>query len=120
MARNDFDVFSGLDSMVHYALSSGALGCISGLANIDPLTLTKICTKNDVGDARGAEQAQARFAGLLTDLYALGYPPAITKRALCLMDSSVSASRQPALLPDEMLEMKITNLLKKFALLPTK
>ena len=109
VARNDFDVFSGADSMVHYALSSGALECISGLANIDPLTLTEICTKHDVGDARGAEQAQARFAGLWSDLYALGYPPAITNRALYLMDSSVGASRQPALLPDQMLDMKITN-----------
>ena len=95
--------------MVHYALSSGALECILGLANIAPLTLTEICTKHDVGDARGAEQAQARFAGLWSDLYALGYPPAITNRALYLMDSSVGASRQPALLPDQMLDMKITN-----------
>ena len=55
MARNDFDVFSSTDSMVHYALSSGALECILGLANIAPLTLTEICTKHDVGDARDAE-----------------------------------------------------------------
>ena len=42
-----------------------------------------------------------------------GYPPAMVKRALYLMDSSVGASRQPALLPTPELDAKIQLILEK-------
>ena len=49
--------------------------------------------------------------------YTLGYPPALVKRSLYLMDASVGASRQPALLPDAEQDTKIAALLVKHGLM---
>ncbi len=102
-----FDVFSGPDSLVFYALSKGAKGCISGLANVMPKVANAICARFAAGDLAAAEAEQARFTALRVDLYALGYPPAMVKRALWLMDPSVGASRQPALISTPDLDAKI-------------
>jgi len=114
--RDDFDVFSGPDSLIYYALSKGARGCISGLGNVMPSTLNAICTAFDAGDMDEAKRQQGLFTQLRIDLYALGYPPAMVKRALYLMDNSVGASRQPALLSTPELDAKISSILEKFAI----
>jgi len=113
-SREDFDVFSGPDSLIYYALSKGAKGCISGLGNVMPATLNAICTAFDAVDLEEAKKQQELFTRLRVDLYALGYPPAMVKRALYLMDSSVGASRQPALLSTPELDAKISSILQKF------
>ncbi len=115
-SRDDFDVFSGPDSLIFYALSKGAKGCISGLGNVMPETLNAIATAFDKGDMAEAEKQQDLFTQLRVDLYGLGYPPAMVKRALYLMDNSVGASRQPALIPTEELDRKISGILEKFAI----
>lgn len=115
-SRDDFDVFSGPDSLIYYALSKGARGCISGLGNVMPETLNAIATAFDAGDMKEAEKQQDLFTQLRVDLYGLGYPPAMVKRALYLMDNSVGASRQPALIPTEELDQKISGILEKFAI----
>ena len=76
---------------------NGAKGCISGLGNVMPETLAAIVTAFNAGDEAGAAKAQEAFGAFRKDLYGLGYPPALVKRALYLMDPSVGASRQPAL-----------------------
>lgn len=43
-------------------------------------------------------------------------PPALVKRALFLMDSSVGASRQPALLPDPAQDAAILQILRSYGL----
>lgn len=111
--RKDFDVFSGPDSLVYYALSKGAKGCISGLANVMPQIANAICSKFAAGDLAAAQAAQERFTALRVDLYALGYPPAMVKRALYLMDPSVGASRQPALISTPELDAKIRVIIEK-------
>ncbi|MBO0906065.1 dihydrodipicolinate synthase family protein [Jiella sonneratiae] len=98
-ASDRFDVYSGPDSLVLWSFENGAKGCISGLGNVMPEVLAAICRAHNEGDAQEAARQQERFTALRTDLYALGYPPALVKRALYLMDPSVGASRQPALLP---------------------
>ncbi len=60
-------------------------------------------------DAAG--RAQETFAALRADLYALGFPPALVKRALYLADPSVGLSRQPALLPDDAQDAAIADIL---------
>ncbi len=115
-SREDFDVFSGPDSLIHYALSQGARGCISGLGNVMPATLNAICAAFDEGNVEEAEKQQDLFTQLRVDLYALGYPPAMVKRALYLMDNSVGASRQPALLSTPELDEKISGIIEKFAI----
>ena len=111
--RDDFDVFSGPDALIHYALSKGAKGCISGLGNVMPGPLNAIFKTFEGGDLAQSEAHQKRFAELRAELYALGYPPAMVKRALYLMDPSVGASRQPALMPDPERDVAVRAILEK-------
>ena len=92
-------------------------GCISGLGNVIPEVLAGIVAAFNKGDITEAERLQERFGAFRKDLYALGYPPALVNRALYLMDNSVGASRQPALLPDPVQDEKIAAILKKHGLI---
>ncbi|MDQ0455600.1 dihydrodipicolinate synthase family protein [Rhizobium paknamense] len=112
----DFQVYSGPDHLVLWAMQNGAAGCISGLGNAMPDVLAAIVAAFNRGDETRAEQQQALFTAFRTELYALGYAPAMVKRALYLQDASVGASRQPALLPDDAQDAEILTLLKKFGL----
>ncbi|WP_226554347.1 dihydrodipicolinate synthase family protein [Celeribacter naphthalenivorans] len=112
--RDDFDVYSGPDQLVHWALTHGAKGCISGLGNVLPDVLAQIVSCVNAGDEAGAAAAQETYAAFRTDLYKLGFPPALVKRALYLRDPSVGASRQPALLPSPEQDAEIDAILKKY------
>ena len=70
----------------------------------------------NAGDRAEAARQQEIFGNFRKDLYGLGYPPALVKRALFLMDNSVGASRQPALLPDPAQDEKIREILVKYEL----
>ena len=112
-----FEVYSGPDHLVLWALRNGAKGCVSGLGNVMPGTLAAIVAGFEAEDEAAAEKAQAAFGAFRTDLYALGYPPALVKRALYVMDASVGASRQPALPPDPEQDRAIAALLVKHGLM---
>ena len=112
-----FEVYSGPDHLVIWSLENGAKGCISGLGNVMPDTLAAIVRAFNAGDIAAAEKAQEAFGAFRKDLYTLGYPPALVKRSLYLMDVSVGASRQPALLPDPEQDKKIAALLVKHGLM---
>lgn len=114
-----FGVWSGPDHLVFWALQNGAAGAISGLGNVAPHLLARIVSAFNAGDMAAAEEAQARFGALRTDLYALGYPPAVAKRALYLNDPRVGASRQPALMPDAAQDAAIRAILERHDLLAT-
>ena len=111
--RNDFDVFTGPDSLIHYGLTQGARGCISGLGNVMPGVVNAICKEYEKGNAAASLAKQETFTALRTDLYALGYAPAMVKRSLYLLDASVGASRQPALVATPELDAKIRDILEK-------
>ncbi|MCC4242109.1 dihydrodipicolinate synthase family protein [Thalassospira povalilytica] len=113
-SRSDFDVYSGPDHLVLWSLQNGAAGAISGLGNVLPDILAGIIDGFNSGDTAKAEQNQEIFGNFRKDLYGLGYPPALVKRALYLMDETVGASRQPALLPDVEQDKKILEILKKY------
>ena len=112
-----FEVYSGPDHLVVWSLQNGARGCISGLGNVMPDTLAAIVRAFNADDIAAAEKAQEAFGAFRKDLYTLGYPPALVKRSLYLMDASVGASRQPALLPDPEQDKKIAALLVKHGLM---
>ena len=99
--RDDFDVLVGPDSLVLHGLRNGAAGCISGLGNIAPVTLNGIHAAFVAGDAAAAEAHQAHFSTLRKELYALGFPPAMVKRALRSAMPEVGFSRAPVLIADE-------------------
>ncbi|UDF32679.1 UNVERIFIED_ORG: dihydrodipicolinate synthase family protein (plasmid) [Roseateles sp. XES5] len=111
-----FEVYSGPDHLVLWALQNGAAGCISGLGNAMPQVLAGILKAVNAGDLAEAERQQAIFAAFRTDLYALGFAPAMVKRALFLQDSSVGASRQPALLPNDEQDARIAEILRRYDL----
>lgn len=112
-----FEVYSGPDHLVLWSLQNGAAGCISGLGNALPHVLAGILAAFNSGDIAEAERQQAIYTAFRTELYALGFAPAMVKRSLYLQDKSVGASRQPALLPDESQDEKIREILKKYELL---
>lgn len=112
-----FEVYSGPDHLVLWSLQNGAAGCISGLGNAMPDVLAAIVGGFNSGDIAEAERQQEIYTAFRTDLYAHGFPPAMVKRALYLQDSSVGASRQPALLADTEQDKKIVEILKKYDLL---
>ncbi len=112
-----FDVYSGPDHLVLWAQENGAAGCISGLGNAMPHVLAGILNAFNAGDIGEAERQQAIFAAFRTDLYALGFAPAMVKRALYLQDASVGASRQPTLLPDLDQDARIAAILRRYDLL---
>ncbi|RLQ88874.1 dihydrodipicolinate synthase family protein [Notoacmeibacter ruber] len=115
--EDGFDVYSGPDHLVHWAFQNGARGAISGLGNVMPEVLAQIVNCFNAGDEAGAAKAQETYGSFRTDLYKLGYPPALVKRALWVMDHSVGASRQPALLPDPEQDKQIETILKKYELI---
>ncbi|HEV7322935.1 MAG TPA: dihydrodipicolinate synthase family protein [Ensifer sp.] len=112
-----FEVYSGPDHLVLWALQNGAAGCISGLGNAMPQVLAGILGAFNACDMAEAEKQQATFAAFRTDLYALGFAPAMVKRALFLQDASVGASRQPALLPNKEQDSQIAEILGRYRLL---
>jgi 4-hydroxy-tetrahydrodipicolinate synthase len=112
-----FQVYSGPDHLVLWALQNGAAGCISGLGNAMPHVLAGILSAFNAGNVAEAERQQGVFAAFRTDLYALGFAPAMVKRALYLQDTSVGASRQPALLPSDEQDARIATLLRQYGLL---
>ena len=99
--RPDFDVLVGPDSLVLHGLRQGAAGCISGLGNLCPVTLNGIHAAFVAGDTDAAETRQARLSALRKELYALGFPPAMVKRALCHAMPEVGWSRAPMLIAEE-------------------
>ncbi|MFV0299525.1 MAG: dihydrodipicolinate synthase family protein [Paracoccus sp. (in: a-proteobacteria)] len=114
--EGDFQVYCAPDHLVHWGLQQGCAGVISGLGNVAPKVLADILAGFNRGDAAAADAAQALFAGLRKDLYALGFPPALVKRALYQMDPSVGLSRQPALLPDAVQDAAIRDILRAYGL----
>lgn len=112
-----FEVYSGPDHLVLWALQNGAAGCISGLGNAMPKVLSGILKAYNTGDIAEAERQQAIYTAFRTDLYAHGFAPAMVKRALYLQDASVGASRQPALLPNAEQDEKIAEILRRYELL---
>lgn len=112
-----FEVYSGPDHLVLWALQNGAAGCISGLGNAMPNVLAGILNAFNTGDIAEAERQQAIYSAFRTDLYALGFAPAMVKRSLYLQDASVGASRQPALLPNKDQDAQIEEILRRYGLL---
>lgn len=111
-----FEVYSGPDHLVLWALQNGAAGCISGLGNAMPDVLAGILRAFNVGNIAEAERQQAIYTAFRTELYALGFAPAMVKRALYMQDASVGASRQPALLPNDAQDAQIKAILAKYGL----
>jgi len=111
--RADFDVLVGPDSLILHGLRNGAAGCISGLGNVCPVTLNGIHSAFVQGDAELADRRQNHFSALRKELYALGFPPAMVKRALYLAMPEVGCSRAPLMIADDV-DGKILDISKRY------
>ncbi|NRQ17160.1 4-hydroxy-tetrahydrodipicolinate synthase [Ensifer sesbaniae] len=109
-----FEVYSCPDHLVLCALQNGAADRISGPGNAIPQVLAGILKAFNTGEIDEAEKQQAIFAAFRTDLYALGFAPAMVKRALFLQAPPVGAGRQPALLPNAEQDGQIVAILRKY------
>ncbi len=78
-----------------------------------PEVLSAICKAFSEGDLVAAKSHQDKFSALRNDLFTLGFPPAVTKRALYLMDNSVGSNRRPALMASPEMDAQIAVYLKK-------
>ncbi|MDC7241040.1 MAG: dihydrodipicolinate synthase family protein [Spirochaetales bacterium] len=114
MADDNFRVYCGTDSLILHGLKSGSSGCVSGLANIVPDWVNSIVRNFDLDNQEEAEQIQKKLLDFRTELYTLGYGPALVKRSVYVMDPSVGNNRMPSLVPGQELDSQISALLDKY------
>ena len=114
MANENFKVYCGTDSLILHGLKKGSAGCVSGLANIMPEWVNSIVTEFSAGNVEEAEALQDKLLDFRTDLYKLGYGPALVKRSVYVMDPTVGNNRMPSLVPGQELDAKISALLEKY------
>jgi len=115
-ANPGFELYAGTDSLILYGLRKGAVGCVSGLANVIPELIRQVADAFESGDAAAADGAQAKVNKVREVLYAPGYPPAMVKRTLYLMDKAVGNNRLPALVPDEKIDAALGAAIAQFGL----
>ena len=109
-----FNVMSGSDAQILEGLQKGTSGCVSGLGNVVPEWVVDICSFYCKGDIQTAREIQQKLTGFRTDLYALGFAPALVKRALYVMDPTVGNNRNPALVASPALDKEISAILDKY------
>ena len=68
------------------------------------------------GDFAEAIQAQQKIQELRKELYAPGYPPAMVKRILYLMDERVGNNRLPALAANAEVDAALMKVIEDFGL----
>ncbi|WP_294832985.1 dihydrodipicolinate synthase family protein [uncultured Gilliamella sp.] len=95
-----FDVLTGPDSLIYQGFVGGAVGSISGLANVVPEHVQAIWQHFKAGDLDHAKAAQELVGDFRQRLYATVFSPAAVKKALSLMGEQVGESRYPILFSD--------------------
>lgn len=111
-----FRFFVGTDSLILFGLRSGASGCVSGLANLVPSWIRNIAESFEAGDTATAEALQGKVNQLRQALYRVGYPPAVVKRTLFLLDPSYGNNRLPAYIPDRETDTELLRIIHDFGL----
>lgn len=115
-ANPSFELYVGTDSLILHGLRSGASGCVSGLANVVPAWIRAIADAFALGDYTAADSAQSKVNELRNILYESGYPPAMVKRTLYLMDKAVGNNRLPSLVLDDGIDRMLRAAIVKFGL----
>ena len=116
-AENEgFSFYAGTDSLILSGFNLGASGCVSGLANVVPRWIRAVAEAFESGDPAAAEEAQEKVNLFRTALYAPGYPPAMVKRIMYLLDKEVGNNRLPALVPDSHVDTALEGVIDNFGL----
>ncbi len=109
----DFSVLSGNDSLILWNLLAGGKGGIAGCANIVPKELVAIYEKFIAGDLEGAKKAQVSIRPI-REVFKMGNPNSIIKRATELMGYEVGPCRAPFNLDDSKIDAALKEVLSKF------
>lgn len=108
-----FSVLSGNDSLILWTLMAGGKGGIAGCANVFPRELAKIYNHFVSGDLAAAKRAQASIRPL-RNVFRLGNPNTIIKRATLLMGYDVGACRAPFNTIDPSIDEELYEVLSHF------
>lgn len=110
---DDFAVLSGNDSLILWNLLAGGKGGIAGCANIVPKELVAIYERFIVGDIEGAKKAQSSIRPI-REVFKMGNPNSIIKRATELMGYDVGPCRAPFSIDDPKLDAALKEVMSKF------
>lgn len=104
----NFDVLTGPDSLILTGYQLGAIGCISGIANIVPDLVSQVYRGFVQDDQESAQLAQDKISHLRATLYPIAFAPAVVKKSLSLMGFNVGENRYPVQFESsELSEMKL-------------
>lgn len=93
--HEQFDVLTGPDSLILTGYQEGAIGCVSGIANIVPDLVNQIYQAFKGNDVEQAQAAQEVINYLRSHLYPIAFAPAVVKQTLNLLGENVGPSRYP-------------------------
>lgn len=91
----NFDVLTGPDSLILTGYQQGAVGCISGIANIVPELVNQVYKGFTESDLDSANVAQERINHLRATLYPIAFAPAVVKKTMNLIGEKVGERRYP-------------------------
>lgn len=94
LCGEDFAIYSGEDGSVIPALSMGAQGVISVMANIIPKDTHEMCARFMAGDVAGARAMQLKVLDLVKALF-IEASPSPTKEAMNAMGMGIGDCRLP-------------------------
>lgn len=94
LCGEDFAIYSGEDSNVIPALSMGAQGVISVMANIIPKDTHEMCARFMAGDTAGARAMQLKVLDLVKALF-IEASPSPTKEAMNALGMGIGDCRLP-------------------------
>ncbi len=97
----NFDVLTGPDSLILTGYQLGAVGCISGIANIVPDLVNQVYQGFTADDQELAQTAQNRINYLRANLYPIAFAPAVVKKMVNLLGEKVGESRYPVFFTKE-------------------
>ncbi|MDW6094333.1 dihydrodipicolinate synthase family protein [Vibrio rhizosphaerae] len=93
--HDQFDVMTGPDSLILTGYQHGAVGCVSGIANIVPDLVNQVYQGWVNHDLASATKAQEVINDLRSNLYPIAFAPAVVKQTLNLLGEPVGDSRYP-------------------------
>ena len=108
-----FEVFAGTDSFIYQGLSSGAVGCVSGLCNLVPHLVKDIRENFVSGNLEKSQDAQNKIIALRNDIIAAGNLPNIVKTLMFMMDSKIGKLRLPKTMEGENIDSKLKAIIDK-------
>jgi 4-hydroxy-tetrahydrodipicolinate synthase len=113
VARKEFAVLAGNDSLVLWTLLAGGAGGISGIANIMPGLLVKIYEFWKKGNMEEARKAQDAVRPM-RECFRFGNPNSIVKRAVNLLGYPAGPARKPVNLGGNKLDEELLAVLESY------